>query len=162
MKTLNIKHSYQPTGNTCGPACLYMVLNYMINGDVLEPTPLSDTIEDIAKVCGTDWIAGTPPERMEKGMDALRMKYAKHINSKTPYLLLDSVLSSGNIPILRTFTHNMPHWIIVNGLKNNLYSVSDPWLGEISYTKEELNEIWVGRNHEFYEIVTNGYLTKHT
>lgn len=110
------------------------------------------SILEISDMCETDSITGTPPERLEKGMNALGMNYTHHVNSEKPYQDLKTVLDNGNIPIVRTFTHGIPHWIIVSGYEDDSYYINDPWQGEIKYTQEELNDVWVGRHYEFYEI----------
>lgn len=145
---LTIKHYKQPNGITCGPTCIMMVY------EALPYTPKKThySILEISDMCETDSITGTPPERLEKGMNELGMNYTHHVNSKVPYQDLKTVLDNGNIPIVRTFTHGIPHWIIVSGYENDSYYINDPWQGEIKYTQEELNDVWVGRHYEFYEI----------
>lgn len=140
MIRMIIKHKYQPTGNTCGPACLHMCGN-------------THTIELIADLCGTDWVVGTPPDRMIIGMDRLKMKYIHHTLPKDPYKLLSSIIDKGNIPILRTITQGVPHWIIVSKYTNTKYHILDPWLGEIDYTKEQLDFVWKLKNYELFEII---------
>jgi hypothetical protein len=107
---------------------------------------------EICDFCGTDNITGTPPERLEKGMNALGMYYTHHVNSQEPFQHLKSVLDNGNLPMLRTFTHGIPHWIIISGYVDNKYYANDPWQGEITYNEEELTSIWIGRHYEFYEV----------
>jgi predicted double-glycine peptidase len=144
----NINYIKQPTGNSCGPTCIKMVQT-TLNG-------LSDTnfptIEEISEICGTDWIVGTPPDRMEKGLQNLNIPFIHHLNLNEPFEFLKTVLKNGNIPILRTFTHNVPHWIIVTSFIDGRYNINDPWLGRIQYTESELNNIWVKRHYEFFEI----------
>lgn len=152
-----IKHIYQPTAHTCGPACLYMVFKYLTNRQSVS-SDVNFTIEDIALICGTDWEVGTPPDRMEKGMKELDIKYIEHINSPNPFNFLQSVIDNGNIPVLRTITKDAPHWIIVDGYKDYendgiiLYNILDPWLGEIKYTEKDLEDIWAVRDYQFFEI----------
>ena len=107
---------------------------------------------EICDLCGTDSITGTPPDRLEKGMNALGMNYIHHVNSEEPFQHLKTVLDNGNIPIVRTFTHGIPHWIIISGYEDDSYYINDPWQGEIRYTQEQLNDVWVGRHYEFYEV----------
>jgi hypothetical protein len=148
-----IKHFTQPNGISCGPTCIMMAYEALpTNG--LEHY----SIIEISNLCGTDSIVGTPPERLEKGLDALNMNYRHHLDLQEPFKDLKLVLDNGNLPILRTFTHGIPHWIIVSGYEDDLYYINDPWQGEITYTQEELNSIWVGRKYEFYEIEM--YITK--
>ena len=70
---------------------------------------------------------------------------------------LKEIISSKNIPILRTITFNVPHWILIKGYSENNFLVNDPWLGEIIYTEKELDNIWKLRNYQFYEIINDEY-----
>lgn len=157
MKKITIDYKQQPTGNTCGPACIYMALNYIINkpNDLPFDVSISKTIEEIAEACGTDWIVGTPPERMVKGFETYDMNYIEYVHSPNPYGLLKDIINSGNIPIVRTITQGIPHWIIVNGYDDKNFSILDPWLGQIQYTQEELDYIWSPRQYQFFEILIN-------
>jgi hypothetical protein len=143
-----IKHYSQPNGISCGPTCVMMAYEALPHTSKKQEY----TIMEICDLCGTDSITGTPPERLEKGMKVLGINYNHYVNLDNPFQDLKNVLDNGNLPILRTFTHGIPHWIIVNGYENETYFINDPWQGEIKYTKEELNYIWVGRYYEFYEI----------
>lgn len=162
MKTkmiIDIDYEQQPTGNTCGPACIYMALKYILNEQNSLPfkVEIADTVVGIAEACGTDWIVGTPPDRMEKGLIDLRMKYIEYQYTKNPYDLLKEIILNGNIPILRTITQGIPHWIICNGFDKDVYKILDPWLGIIEYTEEELTSIWSPRDYQFFEVITDGY-----
>ena len=152
---MNIKHSFQPTGNSCGPTCLYMALNYKLNvpNDLPFDVESKFSIEEICEMCGTDWIVGTPPDRMEKGMSALSLKHIEYQGSPRPFELLREILENNNIPILRTITKGVPHWILIKGFMGYEFYVNDPWLGEIIYSEKELNEIWKIRNYQFFEII---------
>jgi hypothetical protein len=143
-----IKHYSQPNGISCGPTCIMMA------NEALPKTYKKKhySIMEICDLCGTDSITGTPPERLEKGMNALDMNYTHHVNSYEPFQHLKTVLNNGNLPIVRTFTHGIPHWIIVSGYEHDSYFINDPWQGEIRYTEEQLNDVWVGRDYEFYEV----------
>lgn len=163
MKTsmTTIKHFYQPTGNTCGPTCIYMVWFYLVNKDNIIYRTCKDSdgfiemkydIRDIAHFCGTDWIVGTPPDRMENGMCNLGLNYVEYISSPHPYDLLRTIIDSGNVSMLRTITKGVPHWIIVNGYDENVFNVLDPWLGEIKYSIAQLDSIWKVRDYQFFEI----------
>lgn len=156
MTTIKLFH--QPSGNTCGPTCLYMAWYYLVNKDNFIFSLFSDTIEmiydinDIANFCGTDWVVGTPPDRMENGMKKLKLNYIEYVSSPHPFDLLKFVIDNKHIPILRTITQGVPHWIIVDGYDDNFFYVKDPWLGEIKYTQEELDYIWSVRDYQFFEI----------
>jgi Peptidase C39 family len=143
-----IKHFTQPNGISCGPTCIMMAYEALPN----VPKRKHYSILEISDLCGTDSIVGTPPERLEKGLDALNMYHVHHVNSPEPFKYLKLVIDNGNLPILRTFTHGIPHWIIVSNYDDDLFYVNDPWQGEITYSQEQLNNVWVGRNYEFYEI----------
>jgi hypothetical protein len=132
-----------------------MALNHIINkpNDLPFDVYISKPIEEIAETCGTDWVVGTPPERMVKGFEEYEMKYIEYIHSPDPYNLLKHVIDSENIPIVRTITHDVPHWIIINGYDKDKYNILDPWLGQIEYTQEQLDNIWSKRQYQFFEIV---------
>lgn len=139
----------QPTGNTCGPACIKMAhssINGLANSE-------SITIDDIAEMCGTDWVVGTPPDRMIKGLNELGMLFASHINAEKPFEKLKSVVDVHNICMLRTLTQGVPHWIVIESYIDNIYNVLDPWLGRIQYTEEELDKIWSVRDYYFFEVI---------
>ncbi len=154
---ITINYQQQPTGNTCGPACIYMALRYVLNhpNDLPFDIDIADTVEGIAEACGTDWIVGTPPDRMQKGMDAVKMKYIEYIHPKRPFDLLKQVIDTGNIPIIRTITQGVPHWIIANGYIGDVFDILDPWLGVIKYDIQQLNNIWMPRDYQFFEILVN-------
>lgn len=132
-----------------------MALNHIINkpNDLPFDVYISKPIEEIAEACGTDWVVGTPPERMVKGFEEYEMKYIEYVHSPNPYNLLKHVIDSENIPIVRTITQDVPHWIIINGYDNEKYNILDPWLGQIEYTQEQLDLIWSKRQYQFFEIV---------
>jgi ABC-type bacteriocin/lantibiotic exporter with double-glycine peptidase domain len=140
MKKITINYSKQPTGNSCGPACIFMVSNG------------KKSITEIADDCGTDWIVGTPPERMIRGFESCNIDYIEYINSTSPFLDLITSINDDKIPILRTITRGIPHWIIVNGYDEEKFYILDPWLGEITYSPEQLDEIWKPRRYQFFEI----------
>ena len=146
---MKIKHYTQPTGNTCGPACLMMIYEFF------KTSTNHYSILEIAEFCGTDWTVGTPPEKMIKGMDKLGIRYIHHLKLDSPYDDLKVMIEKGNIPILRTMTQNVPHWIIVSGYKDGKFEIHDPWLGEIEYSETGLDEVWNPRNYECFEIPDN-------
>jgi hypothetical protein len=96
---------------------------------------------------------------MEKGMIALHMKYVEYANLSRPYDLLKLTIDSNNIPILRTITRGVPHWIIVPSYLVDantgfvIYNVLDPWLGEIQYSEKQLDEVWKQRQYQFFEVI---------
>lgn len=153
MTTIN--HHYQPTGNSCGPTCLYMVMEYLLNkqNDLPFDVEIKYSITDICEMCGTDWIVGTPPDRMEKGMTAMGLTYIEYIGSPRPYELLRHVIDDGNVPIIRTICSGIPHWVIVSQYddKNN-FEVLDPSLGIVIMDEKRIDKIWQPRNYQFFEV----------
>lgn len=143
-----VKQIHQPTGISCGPTCIKMVGDFY-KGKV-------DEIDEICKHCGTDSIVGTPPDRMKKGLEKLNIQYVEHIDEENPYQSLRDVIDNGSLCIVRTFTHGVPHWIVIHSYDENdpsIFNVNDPWLGQLTYDEEELNKIWKDRNYFFFEIV---------
>jgi len=141
-----IQHIYQPTGNSCGPTCLKMVGDF-IHGDVGK-------IDDICKECGTDWVVGTPPDKMRIGLQKLNINYAEHQKDIFPFKQLRHAIDRGNVCIVRTITQGVPHWINIVGYNMDVFDVHDPWLGPIKYNEEELFKIWSIRDFFFFEILT--------
>lgn len=140
-----INYHKQPTGNTCGPTCIKMA-----HTGVFGPTILP--IYLIERVCGTDWIVGTPPDRMEKGLKQFNLRYEKFLGMGNPFEALETSITNNHICILRTLTQGVPHWIIAVSFENETYEIFDPWLGQITYTKKELTEIWAPREYFYFEI----------
>jgi hypothetical protein len=141
-----VEHIYQPTGNSCGPTCIKMVGDF-IKGNV-------PSIDEICKICGTDWVVGTPPEKMKIGLDELGIIYKEHIDEIEPYQSIRNVIDKGNVAIVRTITQEIPHWIVIHGYNKDVFTVNDPWLGPKTYNEDELGSIWKVRNHFFYEIMS--------
>ena len=142
---LDVKHIKQPTGNSCGPTCIKMV------GDFLKAkTP---SIDDICNMCGTDWVVGTPPDKMKVGLDELGIKYIEHISEREPYQSIKNTIDKGNVAIVRTITKGVPHWIVIYGYDENMFFVNDPWLGQIKYTENQLGDIWKVRDFFYFEII---------
>lgn len=140
----SIQHIYQPTGNSCGPTCLKMVHDYFI-GDRFK-------VDDICHACGTDWVVGTPPDRMNKGLDYMGIEYVEHISDEEPFQELRNSIDRGHPCIIRTITQGVPHWIVAVDYTEDSFMINDPWLGKITYTDEELNDIWHMRDYFFYEV----------
>lgn len=144
-----VKHLYQPNGISCGPTCIKMVGDFL-RGEI-------SSIEDICKDCGTDNITGTPPDRMRKGLDAQNIPYVEHMDEENPFDALRNVLDNGSNAILRTLTHSVPHWIVVYGYQVDengvdVFLVNDPWLGQLTYSEDDLNSIWEARNYFYFEV----------
>jgi hypothetical protein len=142
-----MKYIKQPDGISCGPTCIKMVADFY-RGDI-------PTIKDICKMCGTDAITGTPPERMRKGLDGLNIKYIEHVNEENPYQSLRDSIDNGSVTMLRTLTHGVPHWIVVHSYQEENFFVNDPWLGQIEYTTNQLEKIWRERDFFFFEVLND-------
>lgn len=140
-----VKHLKQPDGISCGPTCIKMVADFF-KGDI-------PSIKEICKMCGTDSITGTPPERMRKGLDKLNIQYVEHMDEENPYESLRNVIDNGSVAMLRTLTHRVPHWIVVHSYNDDLFFVNDPWLGQLEYNEEQLEDIWKERNYFFFEVI---------
>lgn len=140
----------QPTGNSCGPTCLFMIKMKQNTNELIS-------IDDISEMCGTDWIVGTPPDRLEKGLRALNIQYIEYKTHYRPYEKLIDLINVGNIGLLRTITKNIPHWIIVDDFnvvnEKPIFHIVDPWLGYLNYDMEGLEEIWKPREYQFFEIL---------
>jgi hypothetical protein len=150
---------YQPSGNLCGPTCIFMVHQLKLYPNATTSKPAAATvaeaqliIPEIGEICGTDWIVGTPPERMVKGMGFMRLRFIEFQCMPRPYELLKGTLDKGCFAILRTITKGVPHWIVVVGYTELEYIVFDPWLGPIQYTESELDSVWSPREYQYYEI----------
>lgn len=137
---------YQPNGYTCGPTCIKMVLN----------PNRHESIEEIADLCNTDDKVGSPPERMEKGMDALGVDYA----IKSGFDNLKQSILDKKPCLLRTIITGIPHWIVVYGIDEtkDTYYINDSWLGERTLNRHGLDVIWKPRDYFYYEI--NDYVSE--
>lgn len=137
---INMKHIYQPNGYTCGPTCIKMVLN---------PNK-HETIEEIANLCTTDDKVGSPPEKMEKGMNALGVDYT----IKSGFENLKQSIVNSKPCLIRTIITGIPHWIIVYGIDEakDTYYINDPWLGQRTLSGIEVDKIWKPRYYFYYEI----------
>lgn len=145
-KTIQI---YQPNGISCGPTCIKMVYNYVKNNEQIA-------IDDISNICGTNNIKGTTLDDMIKGLDHFNIQHTVPTNltdDKKAICFLNTALINDQIVILRTLTHGIKHWIIVDSIREQLYYVNDPWLGELIYTKEQILNIWTPRNFDCIAII---------
>lgn len=149
LNEVNVPHHYQPTGHSCGPTCLKMVHDFFV-GDRFK-------ISDICRACGTDWVVGTPPDRMAKGLKYMGIQYVEHMMDEDPFQSIKDAIDKGHPCIVRTVTQGVPHWIIVVDYDADTFMVNDPWLGRILYDREEFDEIWFSgrdkiREYFFYEV----------
>lgn len=144
LTEIEVPHHYQPTGNSCGPSCLKMVHDFFV-GDRFD-------VPNICQACSTDWVVGTPPERMVKGLNYMGIQYIEHINDEDPFQALKDAIDKGHPCIVRTITQGTPHWIIAVDYDHDTFMINDPWLGRIIYDADELNAIWHMREYFFYEV----------
>jgi GNAT superfamily N-acetyltransferase len=143
-----VRHIYQPTGHSCGPTCIKMVGDFLV-GNVGK-------IDNICKMCGTDYVVGTPPDRMKLGLDKLKLKYIEHQKEIEPFQSIRNTIDKGNVAIVRTVTQGVPHWIVIDAYdKDGSFGINDPWLGPIRYTEEELDRIWRIRDFFYFEMIGN-------
>jgi hypothetical protein len=140
-----IKHIYQPTGNSCGPTCIKMVGDFLV-GNI-------PSIDEICEMCGTDWVVGTPPDRMKIGLDSLNIQYKEHISEIEPFQSIKNTIDRGNVAIVRTITQEIPHWIVIHDYNEDDFIVNDPWLGELKYSESQLDNIWKVRDYYYFEII---------
>ena len=150
LSEIEVPHHYQPTGHSCGPTCLKMVHDFFV-GDIFK-------IPDICEACGTDWVVGTPPDRMAKGLDYMGIKYVEHMMEEDPYQSIKDSIDRGHPCVVRTVTQGVPHWIVVVDYDDNGFKVNDPWLGKIEYDWDEFDSIWYSgrqkiREYFYYEIL---------
>ena len=142
----DMQHIRQPTGNSCGPTCIKMVSNF-IKGN-------AKSIDDICIECGTDWVVGTPPDKMRIGLDYMGINYKEHIKEINPFQSLKNTIDKGNVAIVRTITKGVPHWIVIYDYVEDTFIVNDPWLGQIKYDEDQLSDIWKIRDFFYFEILT--------
>jgi GNAT superfamily N-acetyltransferase len=149
LSEIQVPHHYQPTGNSCGPTCLKMVHDFFVGNRF--------KISDICRACGTDWVVGTPPDRMVKGLQYMGIKYIEHMGEEDPYQSLKDSIDKGHPCVVRANVQGTPHWIIVVDYDHDTLMVNDPWLGRLLYEIDEFDEIWFSgrdkiREYFYYEI----------
>jgi len=138
-----VQHMRQECGYDCGPACIKMVANALGIGRELK-------IADIVRAAGSDPVTGTDDKKMATGLQAAGVPF-KVGEGKDAEALADA-LDSGSYIILRTLTRGIKHWIVVYDFDGTRFQVNDPWLGEISYTPEEIVTIWKPREYFYFEV----------
>ena len=141
-----IKYIRQPDGFSCGPTCIKMVAEF-IKGNV-------PSIPEICDLCGTDTRTGTPPEKMIKGLDSLKIQYVVHNKEIEPIQSLKNIIDRNHVALLRTITKSVPHWIVAIDYNEDVFIINDPWLGEIEYDYNSLLRIWAPRDYYYFEIIT--------
>jgi predicted double-glycine peptidase len=142
---MSINLVYQTSGFTCGPACLKMVA---------DCGGLSFTIAELAALCGATPTEGTTGEGMRRGLDALGLTYDAAPVGDRPAAFAWAVaaLEGGRPLVVRSLTGGIKHWFIVRGHEDGNFLVCDPWLGELVYSPEQLDEVWRAREYEAYAV----------
>jgi Peptidase C39 family len=149
-KTDNEKHGkkgrlqlrHQPDELTCGPSCVTMVAEAQGRAENTD-------IAALGRHMGTDSSTGTTPERISHGLDALGAEY-EHIKSWNIEDLKEWLPQGW--AILRTLTHNIPHWVVADQVKGDTVNLLDPWLGEHWVDTNTLAERWGARQWEGFRI----------
>lgn len=129
---VNISLLKQPCGISCGNTVIKMILNYLnIHKDI--------SIQKIIKICGTTPQFGTRDIEMKHGLDYFGIENYQNKtvgNDEEQIAYLDNILDELNVFALRSLTQGIKHWVLVIGHNNGFYTVNDPWLGKINYTKK--------------------------
>lgn len=134
-----LKHQYQPTGISCGNTVLKILMDYYGIFDELS-------IDDLVVICGTDTKTGTTDKKLMVGLDHVGIPYKQSEDKDA-----DEAMHTLNRRInrkffmMRTLTQGVFHWILITGKTGDLWNVMDPWLGEITYTDQEIIDIWEPR-----------------
>jgi len=138
-------HIYQHKAYNCGPTSIRIVLNHL-------GFPKTIDLEYLEEITGTNDITGCTDVNMKKGLDELGIKYIRIVDlpKEESFKILDTELNNQNLIILRTLTKGIKHWIVVYNLQNGIYKCSDPWLGKLQYSYDEINSIWEPRNYDAF------------
>lgn len=137
------EHMFQSREYDCGPTCIKMVANALGVGRQL-------TLDDIIQVCGSDPTTGTDDKKMEKGLAAAGVPF--QVGGARTAEDLATSLNAGNLIILRTLTRGIKHWIVLYRFDGQRFLAQDPWLGPLSYTPEEVVNIWKPRDYFYFEV----------
>ena len=141
----NFPHTYQNKAYNCGPTSIRIVLDYL-------GYPQSLDLEYLEEISGTNDVWGCTDVNMKKGLDELGIKYYRivDLSKEESFTILNNELINNNLIILRTLTKKIKHWIVVYKLIDDIYYCSDPWLGKIKYSFDEINSIWEPRNYDAF------------
>ncbi len=145
----NFPNRKQDKWYTCGPTSIRVILDYL-------KYPDSITTEYIEKVSGTNTEFGCTHENMKKGLDCLGVLHERVVNNTKEVSMntLINALNKNQKIILRTLTKGVKHWIVVYhyNIDNNTFLCSDSWLGKITYTPQEIVNIWEPRDFDAFII----------
>lgn len=133
-------HTYQNLPHTCGPTCLKTILNYFGNSQLELSTIIDYT--------GCNEFTGTVGSGIENALQKLNIKFIRNphkTNFNKSIELLNQIESTEQLFLMRTLMNNVKHWMVVYGKHNNMYLVSDPWLGLKKYNTDTLKSIWEPR-----------------
>lgn len=136
-------HSFQKAGHTCGPTCVQMVADFL-KADYRD-------IDHIIDLCGCNTKTGTVDSGIRNALDSLGIPNERNphrTDEESAMDYLDALLENGDMFIMRTLTRGVKHWIIVYAKTNQRYLVADPWLGKISYGRDQILEIWKPRDFD--------------
>lgn len=140
-------HAFQKAGHTCGPTCVQMVADFFGAG--------YEDIDEIIDLCGCNTKTGTVDTGIKNALDSLGIP-----NERNPYIgdlemsmdYLNELLNDGNMFVMRTLTKGVKHWIVVYGKIRGKYLVADPWLGKITYDRNQVLEIWRPRDFDGFMV----------
>lgn len=140
-------HIYQNKNHTCGPTCVEMIANYLgvkhDGGDAIET------------LCGCNSTTGTIDTGIKSALDSLGIsnkQNTEYTDIDSAISLLNASIKDGNVFLMRTLTKGIKHWIIVYKFDGEKYYIADPWLGKITYSLNEIINIWKPRNFDGFSI----------
>ena len=140
-------HIYQNSPYNCGPTCVHMVADYLgvkHNG-----------IKDLEKLCNCTTTTGTIDTGIKNALENLGIRHeqnTKNVEPESAMQYLNDSLVDGNVFIMRTLTKGIKHWIIVYKYDGERYYIADPWLGKITYSPQEIVDIWQPRNFDGFVV----------
>lgn len=144
LQDLKDKFPYisQTTGINCGPTSLKILLEYY-------KSRINPSIDELGEIMETDFDFGTTDVRMKKGLVHCNLNHRQiHIDDSNALTLLKNYVKNDRKILLRTLTRGVKHWVVVYDFKDDLFLVSDPWLGKIKYNDKQIYNIWKPRNFD--------------
>ena len=144
-------HRSQSKGYNCGPTSIRIIADFL-------KYPESITDEYIEKISGTNTQYGCTDVNMARGLNTLGIKNKRIVNDTEEVSMtnLKQSLKNGFNVVLRTLTKGIKHWIVVYKFDKNLFYCSDPWLGKITYTYDQIVDIWKPRDFDAFIIEDKG------